>query len=285
MNSLNSPTTSKLHPTDLLDHLLHQDDSDSLKPHIASSCVSVLSDSSQQNDLTRKEGITSFHSSKTSSRISTDDLNNPSKVSIFSNCTVSTIPQNTPNSFFTSLSENPFMSYPILMSRNKLSKENVALNNAFIMSSQSESVSMGRFNGNLYNENLSQLSCPNRSVRKFDFYELKTYGSIFEWKAKYIKNGQTEVIVGLSDGKEMLYGIDSKGICLNCNNEKENGTKCLEEMDSLDEVNIWFRYDPLKGELEYRTINQNGKMTNVYSMNGKGMEVATYSRGIMIEIN
>ena len=151
MNSLNSPTTSKLHPTDLLDHLLHQDDSDSLKPHIASSCVSVLSDSSQQNDLTRKEGITSFHSSKTSSRISTDDLNNPSKVSIFSNCTVSTIPQNTPNSFFTSLSENPFMSYPILMSRNKLSKENVALNNAFIMSSQSESVSMWRFNGNLYN--------------------------------------------------------------------------------------------------------------------------------------
>lgn len=177
------------------------------------------------------------------------------------------------------------MSYPILMSRNKLSKENVALNNAFIMSSQSESVSMGRFNGNLYNENLSQLSCPNRSVRKFDFYELKTYGSRFEWKAKYIKNGQTEVIVGLSDGKEMLYGIDSKGICLNCNNEKENGTKCLEEIDSLDEVNIWFRYDPLKGELEYRTINQNGKMTNVYSMNGKEMEVATYSRGIMIEIN
>ena len=285
MNSLNSPTTSKLHPTDLLDHLLHQDDSDSLKPHIASSCVSVLSDSSQQNDLTRKEGITSFHSSKTSSRISTDNLNNPRKVSIFSNCTVSTIPQNTPNSFFTSLSENPFMSYPILMSRNKLSKENVALNNAFIMSSQSESVSMGRFNGNLYNENLSQLSCPNRSVRKFDFYELKTYGSRFEWKAKYIKNGQTEVIVGLSDGKEMLYGIDSKGICLNCNNEKENGTKCLEEIDSLDEVNIWFRYDPLKGELEYRTINQNGKMTNVYSMNGKEMEVATYSRGIMIEIN
>ena len=291
MNSLNSPSTHNPLTPNLLDHLslLHQDDSDSLKPQAPSSCVSFLSHSSHQND-SLKEGITSFHSSKTSSRLSTDDLNNPSKVSIFSNCTVSTIPRNTPNSFFTSISENPFsktMSYPILMSRTRFNKENVSdvMNKAFMMNKQSESVCVGRPSGNLYNENLSQLSCPNRSVRKIDFYKLKTYGVKREWKVRYVKNIYSEVIVGLSDGNEILYGIDSRGKCVNRNNEKENGMVCLEEIDRVDEVEIWFRYDPLKGELEYGTVNLNGRMTNVYAMNGKQLEVGTYSKGIMIEIN